>query len=68
MTINKSHGQSLSHVGIYIPNPIFTHEQLDVALSRVTSKKGLKMLILDVENQVCSETTNVIYREVFNNV
>lgn len=68
MTINKSQCKSLSHVGIYLPKPVFTHGQLYVALSRVTSKNGLKMLILDEENRVCSETVNVVYREVFNNV
>jgi ATP-dependent DNA helicase PIF1 len=47
MTINMSQGQLLSHVSIYLPKPVFTHEQLYVALSRVTSKKGMKMLILD---------------------
>ncbi|KAL8530692.1 hypothetical protein ACS0TY_007651 [Phlomoides rotata] len=25
MTINKSQGQSLSNVGLYLPKPIFTH-------------------------------------------
>ena len=68
MTINKSQGQSLSHVGIYLSKPVFTHGQLYVAVSRVTSKKGLKMLILDEENRVCTETTNVVYRDVFQNV
>ncbi|XP_076916818.1 uncharacterized protein LOC143576665 [Bidens hawaiensis] len=28
MTINKSQGQSLSHVGLYLKDPVFTHGQL----------------------------------------
>ena len=45
MTINKSQGPSLEHVGLYLPHPIFSHGQLYVALSRVKSKKGLHILI-----------------------
>ncbi|KAL5149814.1 Replication protein A DNA-binding subunit C [Glycine soja] len=40
-------GQSLSMVGLYLPKPVFTHGQLYVALSRVNSAKGLKILIHD---------------------
>jgi len=65
MTINKSQRQSLSHVGIYLPKPVFTHGQLYVALSRVTSRKGLKLLILTEDGAVTNETVNVVYREVF---
>ncbi|AES61270.2 PIF1-like helicase [Medicago truncatula] len=50
---------------IYLPKPVITHGQLYVAVSRVTSRKGLKLLILDEDHNVCKETTNVVYREVF---
>ncbi|KAG5051971.1 hypothetical protein JHK87_004169 [Glycine soja] len=47
MTINKSQGQSISSVGLYLSKPVFSHGQLYVALSRVKSKKGLRILIHD---------------------
>ncbi|KAG7589037.1 hypothetical protein ISN44_As07g013540 [Arabidopsis suecica] len=68
MTINKSQGQSLNHVGIYLPRPCFSHGQLYVAISRVTSKKGLKILIVDKEGKPQKETMNVVFKEVFQNL
>ncbi|XP_061357242.1 uncharacterized protein LOC133301608, partial [Gastrolobium bilobum] len=65
MTINKSQGQSLSHVGIYLPRPVFTHGQLYVALSRVKSKQGLKILIFEDNGCVANSTYNIVYKEVF---
>ncbi|KAI3802000.1 hypothetical protein L1987_30121 [Smallanthus sonchifolius] len=65
MTINKSQGQSLSKVGLFLRQPVFTHGQLYVALSRVTSRRGLKLLILDKDGQITSRTSNVVYKEVF---
>jgi len=68
MTINKSQGQSLEQVGLYLPKPVFSHGQLYVALSRVTSKTWLKILILDKEGKIQKQTTNVVFKEVFQNI
>lgn len=68
MTINKSQGQSLEHVGLYLPKPVFSHGQLYVALSRAKSRKGVKILITDEDGKVKTKTTNVVYKEIFKNV
>lgn len=47
MTINKSQGQSLNYVGLYLSKEIFSHGQLYVAFSRVKIKEDLKILIHD---------------------
>ena len=66
MTINKSQGQSLKKVGLYLTKPVFSHGQLYVALSRVRSIEGLKIVLGPTPSD--NTTTNVVYQEVFTNV
>ena len=68
MTINKSQGQSLEKVGLYLTTLVFSHGKLYVALSRVTSETCLKILILDKEGKIKKQTTNVVFKEVFKNI
>jgi len=68
MTINKSQGQSLKHVGVCPPTPIFCHGQLYVVVSRVTSRIGLNILITGKDGEDTNVTSNVVYDEVFYNV
>ncbi|CAH2092925.1 unnamed protein product [Euphydryas editha] len=58
MTINKSQGQILRVAGVDLRTSCFSHGQLYVACSRVTSPDSLYILAAE------SQTTNVVYREV----
>ena len=62
MSINKSQGQSVKHVGLDVRNAVFTHGQLYVAVSRVTSVYNLKV-IWD-SNVGTPVTKNIVYPEV----
>ena len=68
MTINKSQGQSLKNVGLFLPNTVFSHGQFYVAVSRVTSRSGLKVLIKNEDPNCNTTTKNIVYKEVFNNL
>ncbi|KAM0840949.1 hypothetical protein ACQ4PT_059342 [Festuca glaucescens] len=65
MTVNKSQGQTLAAVGLYLKSPVFTHGQFYVAVSRVTSKKALRILIQNEDGTCGSETRNIVFSEIF---
>ena len=51
MTINKAQGQTLTRVGVYLPEPVFSHGQLYVALSRAGSAAHVRVLAITTESQ-----------------
>ena len=61
MTMNKSQGQSLKHVGLDLRRPVFSHGQLYVGLSRCTSGHRVKVLLKEVDG---GRTVNVVYKEI----
>lgn len=47
-TMHKSQGQTIQRLGMYLPEPVFVHGMLYVALSRVKSPRNLKICMLNV--------------------
>lgn len=45
ITINKSQGQTFERVGLYLPEPCFTHGQLYTAFSRTVTSDSLKIQV-----------------------
>ncbi|CAI0383892.1 unnamed protein product [Linum tenue] len=68
MTINKSQGQTLTRVGVFLPKPVFSHGQLYVAISRVRSAEGLKFLIQNEDHIPLGYTRNIVYSETFDSL
>ncbi|XP_027076324.1 uncharacterized protein [Coffea arabica] len=69
MTINKSQGQTLDRVGIYLREPVFSHGQLYVALSRAKMSSAVRVLIMPptffaTKTVPESRTRNVVYRDI----
>ncbi|KAL0385745.1 UNVERIFIED_CONTAM: ATP-dependent DNA helicase RRM3 [Sesamum radiatum] len=66
MTVNKAQGQTLDFVGVYLREPVFSHGQLYVALSRAKTGNSVKVLIQPptVEDKVVTFTRNIVYKEI----
>ncbi len=59
MTINKAQGQTMKIVGIYLPEPVLTHNQLYVTLSRATRVNDVFVFYLNGRTM-----TNVVYTKL----
>ena len=66
MTINKSQGQTLQNVGVWLSDYCFGHGQLYVAVSRVGAPVRIIFAIRENEKKQYKNTANVVFREVFN--
>ena len=64
ITINKSQGQSLKMAGVWLRGQVFTHGQLYVACSRVSSPSTLKFAIMRTPEQKQWTATNIVFQEV----
>jgi ATP-dependent DNA helicase PIF1 len=77
MTVNKSQGQTIPNVVVYLPEPVFSHGQLYVALSRATTQLNVKVLVIPVTDDKMKKgvekksiingvtyTKNIVYKEV----
>jgi ATP-dependent DNA helicase PIF1 len=62
VTINKSQGQTFDRVGILSQEPVFSHGQLYVAFSRVTSREGVKVVCIEVQNKAKCSTNLQQYK------
>ena len=67
MTINKSQGQTIPNVGVYLPEPVFSRGQLYVALSRATATTNIKVLTGTCDEEKEKEKENEKPKKTKNN-
>ncbi|EGT54381.1 hypothetical protein CAEBREN_32751 [Caenorhabditis brenneri] len=58
MTVNKAQGQTFDRIGVLLDNPIFSHGQLYVALSRTRTKEGVRISAPD------NVMNNIVFRNI----
>jgi ATP-dependent exoDNAse (exonuclease V) alpha subunit len=61
-TINWAQGQSIKHVGLDIHISVFAHGQLYVALSQMTAKQNIKVLL--PHDNFDSKANNIMYDDM----
>ena len=68
MMINKSQGQTIPNVAIDLPEPVFSHGQLYVGLSRGVSRSTTRILAKpkDDLDPPGKSTKNIVYKDVLN--
>jgi len=66
MTINKSQGQTLQHVAVYLPKPVFSHGQLYVALSCCSDPRNLKVVVYNsiIPGMPGFYTRNIVFKRI----
>jgi ATP-dependent DNA helicase PIF1 len=66
MTINKAQGQMLPTVGVYLPEQVFSHGYLNVALSRCVSQGSTWILCKPSKevNLKGNSTQDLVYTDV----
>jgi ATP-dependent DNA helicase PIF1 len=66
--INKGRRLIGKNIGIYLPEPVFSHGQLYVALLRGVSRSATRVLAkskVDLD-PIGKSTKNIVYRDVLN--
>jgi ATP-dependent exoDNAse (exonuclease V) alpha subunit len=80
MTVNKAQGHTIPNVGVYLPEPVFSHGQLYVVLSRATARSNIRILAVPAAQKDVNKgkekgkgkkkptkdifTKNIVYKEI----
>ena len=64
ISINKSQGQTLKFVGVWLRGQVFTHGQLYVACSRVSSPSNLRFALQRLPEGKNFTASNIVFKEI----